>query len=490
LILDAAPAVADDGGRSLGIGQAVALAVQHNPKLAAASVTVVGSEEGIVAASGADDFLWDASAGWARSRDAIVPGTPVQQTHADDVLLSTALTRPLATGGALGLRLSADLSQADYSSELGDGSGTLAPSTVDTRLASLSLFGAHPLLRGAGTNTARAQRRRARAARDIAGLQREAVAAGLVRDVVVACWNALLASEEAEIRRALTESARQQLQAVQAGIGVGKQPPSAAAEVVVAVALRQDDAIAGEDAARAASVDLAKLLGAEVDEPAAETKIVEPLDPAIDDRRWSFESAATAAMERNPELALARARGQAATIDVEVGENGLLPQLDLAASGGIRGNAENFGGALGQLGGARSYDVQVGLVFQEPLGRRSAKGNLGVARAERQRAKLSEADITAQVRSAVLRQVGLIQTARRRIGALSETVQAATLDLDAERARFQVGRATNFDVLRRQEELAQARVHVLHAKVDYWCATAGLEALTGEILGRYGVVVR
>ncbi|MEA2697032.1 MAG: outer membrane protein [Myxococcales bacterium] len=489
-MLDAPSATAGDAGRSLGIGQAVAMAVRHNPKLAAASIAVVSGDEGILAASGIDDFLWDASAGWARSRNAIVPGTPVQQTHSDELLLSTALTRPLATGGALGLRLSADLSQVDYLSDLGDGSGRLAPSTVDTRLTSLSLFGSHPLLRGAGTNTARAQRRRARAARDIAGLQREAVAAGLVRDVVVACWNTLLTAEETEIRRALTDSARQQLQAVQAGIGVGKQPPSAAAEVAVAVALRQDDAIVGEDAARAASIELARLLGGGVDEPAAETKIVDPLDPAAIDRDWSFENAVAAAMERNPELALARARGQAATIDVEVGENGLLPQLDLAASGGIRGNADNFGGALGQLGGGRSYDVQVGLVFQEPIGRRSAKGSLGVARAERTRAKLSEADITAQVRSAVLRQVGLIKTAGRRIGALSETVTAATLDLDAERARFLVGRATNFDVLRRQEELAQARIHVLHAKVDYWCATASLEALTGEILGHYGVVVQ
>ncbi|HXI60421.1 MAG TPA: TolC family protein, partial [Polyangia bacterium] len=427
---------------------------------------------------------------WAKSRNAIVPGTPVQQTHADDLLLSTAVTRPLATGGALGLRLSADLSQADYLSDLGDGSGKLAPSTVDTRLTSLSLFGSHPLLRGAGTNTARAQRRRARAARDIAGLQRDAVAAGLVRDVVVACWNTLLTAEETEIRRALTESAREQLQAVQAGIGVGKQPPSAAAEVAVAVALRQDDAIAGEDAARAAAIELARLLGGDVDEPVAETTIVEPLDSATIDGGWSFDSAVAAAMERNPELALARARGQASTIDVEVGENGLLPQLDLAAAGGIRGNADNFGGALGQLGGARSYDVQVGLVFQEPLGRRWAKGSLGVARAERQRARLSEADIIAQVRSAVLRQVGLIKAASRRMAALSETVKAATLDLDAERARFQVGRATNFDVLRRQEELAQARIHVVHAKVDYWCATANLEALTGDILGHYRVVVR
>ncbi|HXI56957.1 MAG TPA: hypothetical protein VNO55_12910, partial [Polyangia bacterium] len=80
LILDAPTPAVGDGGHSLAIGQAVALAVRHNPRLAAASVAVVGGDQGMLAASGADDFLWDASAGWAKSRNAIVPGTPVQQT--------------------------------------------------------------------------------------------------------------------------------------------------------------------------------------------------------------------------------------------------------------------------------------------------------------------------------------------------------------------------------------------------------------------------
>jgi hypothetical protein len=44
-------------------------------------------------------------------------------------------------------------------------------------------------------------------------------------------------------------------------------------------------------------------------------------------------------------------------------------------------------------------------------------------------------------------------------------------------------------VLRRQEELAQVQLHVLRAQVDRWRATAGLEALTGDILSRYGVVI-
>jgi outer membrane protein len=86
--------------------------------------------------------------------------------------------------------------------------------------------------------------------------------------------------------------------------------------------------------------------------------------------------------------------------------------------------------------------------------------------------------------------VGAIDAARQRIAALADTTDIATLDLAAERARFEVGRATNFDVLRRQEELAETKLRLLRARVDSLEAAAGVEALTGEILGHYGVSVR
>ena len=86
--------------------------------------------------------------------------------------------------------------------------------------------------------------------------------------------------------------------------------------------------------------------------------------------------------------------------------------------------------------------------------------------------------------------MGVLTAAAGRLAALADTIEAATLDLAAERARFEVGRASNFDVLRRQEELAQARLHVLHARHDYLRTEASLESLTGAILPHHGVTLR
>ncbi|MGZ3441659.1 MAG: TolC family protein, partial [Polyangia bacterium] len=106
------------------------------------------------------------------------------------------------------------------------------------------------------------------------------------------------------------------------------------------------------------------------------------------------------------------------------------------------------------------------------------------------KAKLSADDIRIQIETTVIRLVSQIDVARRRIDVLAPTTDHAALDLEAERARFEVGRATNFDVLRRQEELATARLRQARARTDYLKAVAALGAVTDDILDRYQVVLR
>jgi outer membrane protein len=481
-----AAAAAQERGHSLGLREAVILAARNNPTLAAAVADVAIADANMTAAAGVDDWLWDASATWNRTRLPYVPGTPVEQTKGDDVLVSTALTRPLPTGGAIGVRASTEVFGGEYVSDSGAGPQT---STAMYQSPALQIFASHPLLRGAGVDAARAQRHRAAIVRDAAGLQRDAAAAAVVRDVVLTYWETRIASDELAILDELTESARQQLAAVQAAISAEKAPPSAAAEVKVAVALRQDSAFSAEQALRAQSAELVRLLGVEVDAQVVRWETTDRPD-VVPSAHVSFDAALASALDHNPGIAAVRALGRASAIDVNVRENGLLPELDLSLSGQTLGSASDFGTAFGQLAGFRTYDVQVGLLFQEPLGRHAATGALRAARDRLYKTRLDEAAIAGQIRSAVVREVAAIEAAARRIDALTDATDTAALDLAAERARFEVGRATNFDVLRRQGDLAQTRLRLLRARTDYVEAVSGLEALTGDILPRYGVIVR
>ena len=83
-----------------------------------------------------------------------------------------------------------------------------------------------------------------------------------------------------------------------------------------------------------------------------------------------------------------------------------------------------------------------------------------------------------------------IRTASTRVDLARKTVGFAQQNLEAERARFSVGRSTNNDVLLRQQELKNAEISVVRANVDLLNSDVALSAITAEILDRYGVVLK
>jgi outer membrane protein TolC len=197
-----------------------------------------------------------------------------------------------------------------------------------------------------------------------------------------------------------------------------------------------------------------------------------------------------AALDHNPQLQAVRAQGRAAQVEIDVTENGLLPQLDLMVAGGPVGNARDAEGAGRQLTGLDNYTVSAGLSFSLPLGRHAARGARNAAREGLRKTRLSESDIAGQIASAVAHGEAAVETARRRAEVLAATTRAAALDLEGEKARFEVGRSTNFDVLRRQDALAAVQLVILRAQVDHLKALAALDALTGDILDDQGVVLK
>jgi outer membrane protein TolC len=464
--------------RPLTLQDAVALAVQQNPTLAGSTQDLRIAEAHVLEAAGVDDFLLEANSSWLSSRAEVVLG---QSGPYDSLSLSTALTRPLPTGGSVGLRFGTDPGNA-----LGSTSSQAGAPWVYT--PSLQLTFSHPVLRGAGVAIARAGRRRASAARDIATLQREQALSTLLRDVSLAYWELAYSTAELQIRASSVELAREQLRAVEANIGVGKQPPSASAEVEVAVALRQEEELLAQQTVREHSVELRRLLGLEIDPGQPVLIAVDQAQPTI--REPNARGAIDEAMAHNPELAATRAQGRAASIDVEVTDNGLLPQLDVSFGGGPIGNAEDATRAFGQLAGFDGFIAQVGMVFSQPLGRRAARGQAGAAREALRKARVSETDVRAQIQAGVMKAVDLVNTATRRLEALSKVTDLADLDLSAEKARFEVGRSTNFDVLRRQDELAQAKLRQARARIDYLRSFALLDSLTAENLAHHGLGIR
>jgi outer membrane protein TolC len=483
----AGPALAD--APAMRLGDIVAQAVQHNPTLLEAGADLGVAEGNLLNAEGLNDFHIDASGFYRRDQTQIIPGNPTQLPSHEDWNGQLDLSQPLPIGGSIGLRFVADYTTNVFAELTGTGSSTdNTQSTSVAKAPALELVWTQPLLRGFGYKAARGPLRKAREARSASALAKAGVAATIIRDVTLAYLELAYAAEDLSVRRDLAQAARDQLAVVDANIKAGKMPPSARAEVEVSLGQREDDALLSEKNLLDQSLLVRQLAGMPIGVGNSYITASDSLDAQVEVP--TLDEAIRRGHDGNPQLLAAQANGRAARVDVEVTDNGILPQLDLSVVAGPTGVAPDWSSAFDQLSHFNSYTVQAQLVLHETLQRRGVHGAHMAAKEAWRKTQLTEADIRAQVDFAVVQLQSTELQAEKRVQTITPTSKSAALDLAAERARFEVGRSTNFDVLRRQDEVATSRLRLARARADLLRARAQLEAATGEILARYGVTIR
>jgi outer membrane protein TolC len=472
--------------RSVTLRDTIVVAVKQNRALLSADADIEVAEANQLAARGNEDFLLDGSAQVTARRTSPVENSPFQQEAFDNLHAELGASQPLWYGGRIGLRASHDYTRVKNLLQI-EGVGQ-TESTSSSYTPSLQLNYFMPLLRGFGEENMRSQRRRTLAARTVAELDRENSVANVVRDVVQAYWELAYAAQDLDIRRSSLGLAQEQLRITQARLDVGVGSPTDVAAVKQAIATREEDVILGELTLADRALDVRTMTGMNIAPNETDLAAADKLEPSV--QAVDLDKALQAAYDANPQIVAVRARGHAATIEVEIADNGLLPQLDLNASFGPTGTASNESDALDRLAKFKDYQVFASVTFSMPVSRSLAKGTRAAAVGQLHKARLTEDDLKVQVAVAVVRAVNLVRASEKRLTVDAEAVQQAQINLDAEKARFQVGKTTNFEVLRRQDELAQSQLRRTRAAADYLKATAVLQTLTGQLLPAYGVTVK
>lgn len=472
----------------LSVMQAIARAVTGNPDLRRERVAVAQAAAHALQAEGQFDVLLDAAL--ARKRD-LVP--PLTCTSCQDLPLfrtttTTAeigLARSLETGGTL--RLSGLVSQAtaDVPGSLANDSGVLPGTYYNSTLA---LTFSHPLLRGFGTEVTLANLRKSRIQHDIAQLGRQMRACNVIRDVVVAYWELAYATQDLAIKRSALALAQDQLRITMAMIGAGRLADSDAASVERAIAQHQEDLATGEQTLVFRSLDLQRLFGVPADANIALLTAVDK--PSTEPTSVDESTEIGRALEANPQLRALKLGLQLSQLDVATARSTLRPRLDFTGSVGPAGFKPSLGEAFKQTAGLGALAWSAGLRFELPVENRAAHGQTRAAEEELNLAHLNAEDFAAQLRDLVLRTACSIRTGIARVELGQREVEFAQQNLDAERARFQAGRATNNDVLLRQQELKDAETRLLRATVDQNESEIALAAATAEVLDRYGVVLK
>ena len=497
----------------LMLSQVLERSLDTNLELRARVIDVEVSERQVLAGLGAYDLLL--TAGVRASLSKVTPrgSAFVFQTGAENFGAYLGFTRPLETGGNVSLQLDFDRTLTtqpqNFFGAAAASSGTiqLAEYVVSPRLTV-----SHPLLRGLGLKVNRTNIDRARLAASQARANEHLVAQQTVRDVVRAYWDVLYAIRDLENRHKAVELAQEQLELTTAQVAAGRLSAVEAKAVEQSLAVRENEVIIAEDSLLTASISLRTLMGESLTgdtvlgiNPTTAPDYFEPR--AIDVDEEIARALANNPQARQLELALASSR-----IDELEAANQRLPQLDFSGSFSSRGRSVDTAAipesgtpaAQGSWSEAFSnfinddvrgdglladFTISGNLDLQWDIRNRTAKANHARVRAQVALAEVNLEQTRQGIASQVIQAARSMRSALKRIEVSDISVELSEANLDAEQARFQVGRSTNYDVLSRIDELNRARQDALNARLDYVRGLLEIQTLNGEILPAYGMAL-
>lgn len=465
--------------RATNLPELLQLAVRQAPALASARIDIAIAEARIQQTYARDDWQIVAQLTGSRS-SGLVNGLELDQ--ALRFAANVDVSRALPTGGTVTLHAGTQYTDTSYEDAL-----------IDDNFGGQDWFHevnatiSQPLLRGRGRWLYEANERRATLSRDATVLARRLAAIQTVQAVIAAYWDLVLAERRVAISRASLELARERLRITQIGADGGKVPRSEIPAVQQIIATREEELLEGELGVLDRSIELRRAVGMQIGE--GELGLRVGTDLATRDTAWDLGELTERAYTASPELAQLAKQDQVARLEIEVTENGLLPQLDAALTFGPTGQDTKFTTASKNLALFKTISIGGSLTLQHSIGQENVRGLAREQRENRRRLEVTAFDVRAQIAQTMARAVAQLELARRRVALSQRAIDLATENIKIESDRFTLGKATNFDVLNRQEELRQAELRKAQAMIDWHKAETVVQALTGDILPTYGITV-
>ena len=450
------------------------LAVRLSPALQNAKLDIEVAEAQIEQTWARRDWHLQAQATGSWTQSGLVAGVVLGGSKRFG--LTADLTRMIPTGGTVGLHVGSSWSKSD---------STFGNSKYWSDTVALEIT--QPLLRGYGPDIYNANERRAQISRDAAVLSRRLAALQTIEGIVSAYWDLVLAQRQIAITEASLDLARERLRITEIGAQGGKIAPAEIPAVNQIIATREEEMLQRELAVVDSSIQLRRAVGMPIDANALGLRVATELE--TQDRGWTMQALLDRAYSASPELATLAQRDASATIDIEVTENGLLPQLDLALQFGPTGTDRTFGDAATHIGKFDQLGANGSLTYTQALHRYDIYGREKELRLDREKLRVNAIDVKAQISQTLAHAVAQIELAKRRLALSQKAIDLANENIRIETDRFNLGKSTNFDVLNRQEELRQAELRKAQALIDWHKAETVVMTLTGDLLPAFGITV-
>lgn len=193
------------------------------------------------------------------------------------------------------------------------------------------------------------------------------------------------------------------------------------------------------------------------------------------------------AFNKRPEYLRAQSVVDQEGIKVRYARNQVYPQVDLQASYGLTGLEGSFGNSFNSTFNGGGPALTVGVVVSVPLGSVKERASLQAAKYREEQSSLSLHKISSDMVLDIETALSIYRTTKEQVSAASETSRTARLTAEAQEKLLEEGRATTFDVVRLQNDYADARTRELAALANHRKAILRLAVARGALLEELGV---
>jgi outer membrane protein TolC len=334
----------------------------------------------------------------------------------------------------------------------------------------------------------------------------EAQVSNTVQQVINQYWEVIQARKTLEVLRKSLDLAQASYDRDKKALELGALPPLDIYRSESQVAQRKIAVIQAEYSLKQVEVALRQSLGADLDDRigALDLDLTESAEVTGTLAAADLEDALTLALKNRPEIS---AQNQQLAIDdanVKLANNNLKPDLNFSASyttnglGGVVFGSDTsgnpvvlsnggFADSLSQLGGFSFPTYGVSLQLRLPFRNSAAQADLGNALVSKRRSLYQMRNLQQSISTEVKNSVHDLEQAELVIAAAQSSRDLAEKNLAAEERKYQLGAETIFFVLDAQNQLSQAELSLVQAKISYQRALTEVDHATGALLDKHKI---
>jgi outer membrane protein TolC len=343
-----------------------------------------------------------------------------------------------------------------------------------------------PILRNRKIDANRAAIRTNEISQQIAELNLSAAEVSVLADVRNAYWELSYARQAVEAAQQSLELATKLVTDNRSRVEIGTMAPIDVVQARAEEATRRQQLVTAQATLRNNELALKRLIVSGTDDELWRATIVPSDRPTVTSQPIDLESAVRMALSQRTDLTITKKNLESTDIQLQNLENQTMPgldfvgQLDLAGRAGVSQARRDpitqelvvppAGGYFDTLQSIGAFDAPTWnfrLNFTYPLGTSAAKANFARQRMLRQQTeasvKTTELLIATEVTSAAL----AVRNSLEAMQASTVSRELSEQRLDAVQSKFEVGMATNYEVVQAQRDLNEARNSELRQQLNY-----------------------